>query len=43
MVFYSLYLLQNYQIYINIEICNLVKTIKYIYKYIFKDNNQITI
>lgn len=26
-----------------VEVCSLFKTIKYIYKYVFKNNDQITI
>lgn len=29
--------------YINVEICSSVKAIKYIHKYIFKDNDRITV
>lgn len=40
---YKLFLLQNYQAHINVKVCSFVKGIKYIYKYIFKGNNQMTI
>ena len=35
--------LPRYCIYINIEVYNLVQTIKYIYKYIYKDSDCTTI
>lgn len=40
---YNLFLLQKYQTHINMEVCNTVKAIKYVYKYIFKNNDRLTI
>ena len=42
-VFYNLYLICKYNVYINIEICTTVKTVKYIYKYIYKRFNKTTV
>ncbi|KAK3492687.1 uncharacterized protein B0T23DRAFT_316431, partial [Neurospora hispaniola] len=33
---YNLYLVLKYKYYINVEVCSIVNTIKYIYKYIYK-------
>ena len=40
---YNKYLLIKYEIYINVEICTLVKFIVYFYKYIFKKSNHVDI
>lgn len=38
-----LFLLQKYEAHINMEVCNSIKAIEYIQKYIFKGNDRITI
>jgi hypothetical protein len=40
---YNPYLSRKYAAHINVEICNSVKAIKYIHKYIYKGTNQITL
>ncbi len=42
-VFYNLYLIRKYNVYINIEIYIIVKTVKYIYKYIYKGSDKTTV
>ena len=39
---YNAYLLLTYNAYINYELCNSIKAIKYIYKYIYKGTNRAT-
>ena len=40
---YNLYLIRRYKIHINVEICALIQIVKYIYKYIYKSFNRITL
>ena len=40
-MFYNLYLSIKYNAHINVKICVNVKTYKYIFKYVYKNNNQI--
>ena len=40
-VFYNFWLLQKYEIYINVEICINAKFVKYLYKYIFKKKKRL--
>ena len=42
-IFYNSYFIRHYQIYINVKICVFVKIVKYIHKYIYKNENQITL
>ena len=39
-VLYNPYLLRVYSAHINVEICATIKAVKYIYKYIYKDNDR---
>ena len=39
MIFYNSYLLIKYDIYINVKIYVNVKVCKYIFKYVYKNNN----
>lgn len=36
------YLIANFDCYINVEICSTIKTLKYLYKYIYKDHDCVT-
>ncbi|KAK9274459.1 hypothetical protein L1049_021706 [Liquidambar formosana] len=40
---YNLYLLTRYNCHINVEICSGLKAVKYLYKYIYKGHDKITI
>lgn len=40
MVPYNTYLSQRYNAHINVEVCATVKSVKYIYKYIFKGHDR---
>lgn len=40
---YNSYFIRRYQIYINVKFCVIVKIIKYIHKYIYKNDDQITL
>jgi len=42
-IFYNLYLIRKYNTYINVEICIIIKVIKYIYKYIYKRSDKTTV
>jgi hypothetical protein len=42
-ILYNPYLSRKYTIYINIELYNSIKAIKYIYKYIYKGTNRVTL
>ena len=41
MIFYNFWLLQKYEIHINVEICINAKFVKYLYKYIFKKSDHV--
>ena len=41
MIFYNLYLLINYNAHINVKIYVNIKIYKYIFKYVYKNNDQI--
>ena len=43
MVPYNPYLCQKYNAHINVEICATVKSIKYIYKYVYKGNDRANV
>ena len=43
MIFYNLWLLQKYEIHINVEICINAKLVKYLYKYIFKKSDHVDV
>jgi hypothetical protein len=43
MISYNSYLTRRYQTHINVEVCAIVKIVKYIHKYVYKDCNQITL
>ena len=43
MVLYNLYLIRQLKVHINVEICSSVQVIKYIYIYIYKGLDHITI
>ena len=43
MIFYNFWLLQKYEIHINVEIYINAKFVKYLYKYIFRKNNHVDI
>ena len=38
---YNFYFIRRYQIHINVKICVIVKIVKYIHKYIYKNDDQI--
>ena len=40
MVLYNPYLTWKYQAHINVEVCASVQAVKYIHKYIYKDNDR---
>jgi hypothetical protein len=42
-VSYNLYLSLRYKIHINVKICTIVKIIQYIHKYVYKNEDQITL
>ena len=42
-IFYNLYLTRHFKAHINVEICSFVQAIKYIYKYIYKGSDRVTI
>jgi hypothetical protein len=42
-VSYNPYLIRRYKTYINVEICITVQAVKYIYKYIYKGRNRVTL
>ena len=41
-VFYNFYLNHMFDVYINVEMCLMISIIKYIYKYIYKNENHTT-
>ena len=43
MMFYNLFLIWRYQVHVNEKICAIVKVVKYIHKYIYKKEDQITL
>ena len=43
MIFYNLYFLKKYQIYLNVEICTLIKFVTYFYKYVFKNFDHVSV
>ena len=43
MMFYNFFLTRRYQTHVNVKICASVKVVKYIHKYIYKEDNQITL
>ena len=42
-ILYNLQLTRKYSTHINIEVCAFINTIKYIYKYIYKGTDYITL
>ena len=42
-MFYNLYLSIKYNTHINVKICINIKICKYIFKYIYKNNDQINL
>ncbi len=40
---YNIQLVTKYNAYINVEICNSILAVKYLYKYIYKGHDQATI
>src|SRR6266511_1670815 len=42
-VFYNPFLIHLLKIYINVEVCTNIKTVKYIHKYIYKGHDKITL
>ncbi len=42
-VLYNSYLSQKYNCYINIEICSSIRSIKYLYKYVYKDHDCVIV
>ena len=40
---YNLCLIRRYKAYINVEICTIVQIIKYIYKYVYKGRDKVTL
>ena len=43
MIFYNSYLSIIYNVYINVKMCANVKVCKYIFKYVYKNNNRINL
>ena len=43
MMSYNIYLLKKYQIYLNVEICISIKSMIYLYKYVFKNFDHVNI
>ena len=43
MMLYSSFLLQKYNAHINVKIVKIVQIIKYIYKYVYKNENYTTV
>ncbi len=42
-VLYNPFLTRLFKIYINVEVCTTMKTVKYIYKYIYKEHDKATL
>ena len=42
-VFYNVYFLLRFNVYINVEICTFAKSIAYLYKYVFKGSNFVSV
>jgi len=42
-VAYNPYLLAKYDAHINVEVCSTVKSVKYLYKYVFKGHDMATV
>lgn len=40
---YNSYFTCKYDVYINVELCNSIDVVKYIYKYVYKEDNKITL
>ena len=40
---YNAYLLQKYDAHINVEVCASVKSVKYLFKYVFKGHDRATV
>ena len=40
---YNPYLIRRYKAHINVEICTTVQAIKYIYKYVYKERDKVTL
>ena len=43
MTFYNLYFSIKYDIYINVKTCTNIKAYKYIFKYVYKNNNRVNL
>jgi hypothetical protein len=42
-VLHNIYLSTKYDVHINVEVCNNIRPIKYLFKYIYKGHNRVTI
>ncbi len=42
-VFYNPFLIRLLKVYINVEVCIIIKTVKYIHKYIYKGHDKATL
>jgi len=40
---YNSYFIRKYKTHINVKLCNSINVVKYIYKYIYKEDNRITL
>ena len=40
---YNVYLLKKYETHLNVEVCTFTKSVRYLYKYIFKENDFVDI
>lgn len=42
-VFYNIYLATKFNAYINVKICSMIQVVYYLFKYIYKGHDQVTI
>ncbi len=43
MVLHNVYLLTKYDTHINVEVCNNIRAVKYLFKYIYKGHDRATV
>jgi hypothetical protein len=42
-VLHNVYLLTKYDAHINVEVCNNIRVVKYLFKYVYKGHDRVTV